>query len=392
MGKLRLFGGLFVFACAAAWAAAGNAATINARSGSSADIQAAVNLAKTGDTVAIPAGRFLFAGQVYAPDGIHIKGAGRDSTYLIKNDNLGAFHAMITVDAKTGQPFRFSGITMQGRLDALQGTNRTTAVTSVTDQGLVIEGAAKNLQIYNSRFTKFLRAGIELVGNMGTKQGEQTGVIYGNQFIDNWYPSLGYGIAVSGSASSWNRTIYLGTANAVFVEDNYFERNRHCVAADNGANYVARYNTVKNNYQNAGAFDAHGYNPAWPSGTRSVEIYKNVVTNSIQRWAGAEIRGGSGAIWGNSWSGVTHGVILDLENPPSSHPLTTYPALDQIGYKNDLYVWSNTSSGDTVYLNATSNWRGINYWIKSGRDYYLSAISGYRPYTYPHPLRSSAGS
>jgi hypothetical protein len=389
--KIRLFRGLSVVVFAAAWAVAGNAATIAARSGSSADIQAAINKAKTGDTVTIPAGRFLFTGQVYAPDGIHIRGAGRDSTYLIKNDNLSAWHAMITVDAKTGQPFRFSGITMQGRLDALQGTNRTTAVTSVTDQGLVIKGAAKNFQIYDSRFTKFIRAGIEFVGNSGTKQGEQYGVIYRNQFIDNWYTSLGYAIAIDGVPTTWNRTISLGTANAVFVEDNYFELNRHCVTGDNGANYVARYNTVKNNYPYAGSFDAHGYNPAWPSGNRSVEIYKNVVTNSVKRWAGAEIRGGSGAIWGNTWSGVSHGVILNLENPPSSHPLNTYLALDQIGYKDDLYIWGNTSSGDTVYLNATSNWRGISYWIKSARDYYLATKPSYRSYAYPHPLRAVSG-
>jgi hypothetical protein len=389
MRKLHLFGGLCVIAFVAIWAGIGEAATINARSGSSADIQAAVNLAKSGDTVAIPSGRFLFTGQVYAPDGIHIKGAGMNSTYLIKNDNLSAFHAMITVDAKTGKPFIFSDMTLQGRLDALQGTNRTTAVTSVTDQGLIIEGAAKNFRVYNSRFTKFLRAGIELVATLGTVRGEQTGVIYQNQFIDNWYTTLGYGIAVDGYPGSWDRTISLGTANAVFIEDNYFELNRHCVTASDGANYVARYNTIKNNYQNAGAFDAHGYNSAWPRGTRSVEIYKNTVTNSIKRLAGVEIRGGSGAIWGNSWSGVSHGVILYLENPPSSHPLTSYAALDQIGYKNDLYLWSNTSSGDTVYLNPTSNAKGIDYWIKQGRDYYLNAISGYKPYTYPHPLRSA---
>ena len=28
----------------------------------------------------------------------------------------------------------------------------------------------------------------------------------------------------------------------------FFDRNRHCVTATNGANYVARYNTVKDNY------------------------------------------------------------------------------------------------------------------------------------------------
>jgi hypothetical protein len=140
---------------------------ISARSGLATDIQAAVNLAKMGDTVTIPAGTFHFTGQVFAPDGIYIKGAGRDSTYLIKSDNLSEWHGMFTIDAKTGQPFKFSGITLEGRLATLQGTNRTTVVTTVKDQGLVIYGAAKNIQIFDSRFTKFLRAGIEFRGDAG---------------------------------------------------------------------------------------------------------------------------------------------------------------------------------------------------------------------------------
>jgi len=389
MREARLFMGLFAFAYAMAYAISGNAATITAKSGSSTDIQAAVNLAKTGDTVAIPAGTFQYSGQVFAPDGIHIKGAGMNSTYLIKNDNLSTWHAMITVDAKTGQPFIFSDITLQGRLDALQGTNRTTAVTSVTDQGLVIYGAAKNVQIYNARFTKFIRAGIEFVGSSGTVPGQQTGVIFHNQFTDNWFVNLGYGIAINGSPNTWNQSVTLGTANALFIEDNNFTLNRHCVAADNGAIYVARYNTVVNNYQDAGAFDAHGLSPSWPRGTRAVEIYNNRVSNGIRRFAGAEIRGGSGVLWGNTWSGVTHGIALILEPPPASQPLTAYPAKDQIGNPDKLYVWSNTSSGDNVYLNPTTDPHGINYWLQPNRDYFLSAKPGYTPYTYPHPLRAS---
>src|SRR5438876_1168025 len=81
------------------------AATINAASGHATDIQAAVNKALTGDTVQIPAGTFSFTGQVFAPDGIHIKGAGRDSTYLVKNDNLSEWQGMFTIDCKTGRPF-----------------------------------------------------------------------------------------------------------------------------------------------------------------------------------------------------------------------------------------------------------------------------------------------
>ncbi len=363
------------------------AAVIYARSGYAADIQAAINGASTGDTISVPAGRYRFKGVVYAPDGIYIRGAGRDKTFLVKSDNTGA--PMIIVDAKTGMPFKFSDITLQGRLDALQGTNRTTAVTTVTDGGLYIKGAAKKFKIFNARFTKFLRAGIEFRGDAGSMPGEQMGVIYHNEFIDNWYINLGYGVAVDGSVASWNRPIALGTADAVFVEDNLFVLNRHCVAATNGANYVARYNTVRDNYQDAGAFDAHGLSPAWPRGTRSVEIYGNLVTNSITRWAGAGIRGGSGVVWGNTWSGVSHGVVVSLEDPPPAHPLVTYRALDQIGNPDGLYVWNNISSGDDVYKNPTSNPRGIDYWLRLGRDYSTTAKPGYRPYTYPHPLRST---
>ena len=107
-----------------------------------------------------------FTGTVYAPDGIYIRGAGRDSTFLVKSDNTSV--PMIIVDAKTGLPFKFSDITLQGRLDALQKGNRTTAVTTVADGGLYIKGAAKNFKIFNVRFTKFLRAGIEFQGDAGS--------------------------------------------------------------------------------------------------------------------------------------------------------------------------------------------------------------------------------
>ena len=206
-----------------------------------------------------PPDDYSFTGTVYAPDGIYIRGAGRDSTFLVKSDNTSV--PMIIVDAKTGLPFKFSDITLQGRLDALQGGNRTTAVTTVADGGLYIKGAAKNFKIFNVRFTKFLRAGIEFQGDAGSSSnwGEQMGVIYRNEFIDNWSINLGYGVAVDGSVASWNRPIALGTANAVFVEDNLFVLNRHCVTSTNGANYVARYNTVKDNYQ-----DAQVLRRAWP--------------------------------------------------------------------------------------------------------------------------------
>jgi hypothetical protein len=379
---------LLALAAAALGAADADARYIKAKSGKSVDIQAAVNQAMTGDVIQIPAGRFLFVGQVFAPDGISIVGAGRDRTYLIKSDDLSEWHPMITVDAKTGQPFKLSGLTLQGRLDALQGANRATAVTTVKDQGLVVKGAARDIQIFDARFTRFLRAGIEFRGDQGAVPGSATGVIYRNEFIDNWYVNLGYGIAVNGDPARWNKPVTLGSADALFIEDNLFDRNRHCVTAGNGGVYVARYNTVKDNYQDATAFDAHGLSPAWPRGTRSVEIYKNTVTNAETRWAGVSIRGGGGVVWGNSWTGVNHGVVIYLENPPASKPATAYPALDQIGNTTDLYIWDNQSSGDDLYKYPTSAGdQDIDYWLQEGRDYVLGINPGYSPYAYPHPLR-----
>jgi hypothetical protein len=68
---------------------------IHATSGYRADLQAAINRAHTGDTVLVPAGRFSFKGLVLAPDDIYIKGAGRDSTYLVKSDDTSNFTIMV---------------------------------------------------------------------------------------------------------------------------------------------------------------------------------------------------------------------------------------------------------------------------------------------------------
>jgi hypothetical protein len=111
------------------------------------------------------------------------------------------------------------------------------------------------------------------------------------------------------------------------------------------------------------------------------------VTNAVTRWAGAGIRGGSGVVWGNTWSGVSHGVVVSLEDPPPEQP--RHLSGPRSGNPYDLYVWNNISSGDDVYKNPTSNPRGIDYWLMPGRDYFTTAKPGYKPYTYPHPLRST---
>ncbi len=353
--------------------------TIAAASGSAEDLQAAIDRAQPGDTVVIPAGVFDFTGQVFAPDGINIRGMGRDRTMLVKRDDLSEWKAMITVDCATGEPFTFSGITLQGRGRIIQGDSKKPG--PVRDQGLYLQGRCLDFQVYDSRFTKFSRAGIQMQGNAGSARGNARGVIYENEFIDNWHPNLGYGVEVVGDQNSWDTPLELGTVNAVVMEDNLFERTRHTVAANNGARYVFRYNRIVDNYPDAAAIDAHGL-AAWPRGSRSYEIYENTIRNSVKRWAGVGVRGGDGVIFNNRMWGVGLGVLLLVERYKDS---MVYPVKDQI---RDLWIWGNEVDGRPV--------RKAEFWsrqtnapklVAEGRDYQLAVKPGYEPLVYPHPLR-----
>ncbi len=358
------------------------AGMIAAASGSAEDLQAAIDRAKPGDTVIIPAGVFDFSGQVFAPDGIHLRGMGRDRTVLVKRDDLTEWNAMITVDCATGEPLTFSGITLQGRGRFIQGDSKKGGL--VRDQGLYLQGQCLDFQVFNSRFTKFSRAGIQMQGNAGQVRGDARGVIYENEFIDNWHPNLGYGVEVVGDQRTWEKPLELGTVNAVVMEDNVFDRNRHTVAANNGARYVFRHNLIIDNYADAAAIDAHGL-AAWPRGSRSYEIYDNTVRNSVSRWAGVGVRGGDGVIFNNRFEGVQNGIMLLVERYKDS---MEYPVPDQI---RDLWIWNNELDGRRL--------RKVDFWsrqsqapslLREGRDYHLAVKPDYEPLAYPHPLRTTA--
>ncbi|MHA1565519.1 MAG: right-handed parallel beta-helix repeat-containing protein [Alphaproteobacteria bacterium] len=357
------------------------AGIVTAVSGSAQDIQAAVDRAQPGNTVVIPAGTFDFNGQVFMPDGIHLRGMGRDRTILVKRDDLTEWNAMITVDCATGSPFTFSGITLQGRGRFIQGDSKKGG--PVRDQGLYLRGQCQDFQIYDSRFTKFSRAGIQLHGDAGSVRGSARGVIYENEFIDNWYPNLGYGVEVVGNQNAWEEPLDLGSVNAVVIEDNVFEKNRHTVAANNGARYVFRHNTIIDNYANAAAIDAHGL-ASWPRGSRSYEIYENTVRNSVTRWAGVGVRGGDGVIFNNRFEGVNKGILLMVERYKDS---MTYPVQDQI---RDLWIWNNMANGKPI--RRPDFWRrqsNVSALIAEGRDYHMAVKPDYVPLAYPHPLRTA---
>jgi Right handed beta helix region len=359
-----------------------SASDVVSDSGTAEDIQKAAEIARPGDSIVIPKGKFSFRGQVFLSDGVSVRGAGRNDTLLIKEDRLSEWKPMFSVDCKTGKPFSFSGITLQGAGRELQAS--TVSSDHIQDQGLVLRGRCRDFRIYGNRFTKFSRAGIELNGDNGSILGEPAGVIFENEFIDNWSPHLGYGIAVNGSATAWSQPLTLGSGQAVFVEDNYFEADRCAIQANNGARYVFRYNRISNNREDSAPIYSHGKG-AWPRGTRSFEIYDNELRNDKPRWAGIALGGGAGVIFGNNLDGVSNAIVFMIE--VDAKTAKRYPYEDQI---TDTWVWANNANGqpvNAVTLRATMGGVNALEFLQQDRDFFIQRKPNYQPFPYPHPAR-----
>ena len=334
-------------------------ATYTAKSGSRSDIQAAINLAKPGDFVKIPAGTFDFDGSISMKAGITLMGAGQDLTVLRRTGSTSAY--TFTVDGSNGYGTRISGMTILGR-------------APTKSPGIKLINGCKDFRIDHITFRRCFDRAIEVHGNAH-------GVIDHNIFIDNWYTAV---VVYGDESASWNRPLNLGSSQAVYVEDNYFEQKNigddhmsHHIASNNGSRYVFRYNTSSDGYMSPQAIDVHGNKFGGQRGSRSYEIYGNKV-HATHRWLGMLIRGGDGVIYDNVLTGSFTRPIDLMHEGRNGDGNCSYPCVDQI---RDLYMWNNTYNGKTANVNVRHP-----SLIKQGRDYYFAMKPGYVPYTYPHPL------
>jgi hypothetical protein len=344
-----------------------------AKSCNFADVSAAINTASKGMTVAIPAGDCNWGSQqLNLQAGLHLKGAGKDKTVIRRVGSVPNTSYLIAIDCSNGAAAALSGITMIGNGNG-----------SIQDKGLGLLNGCRDFRVFDSSFKKFVFSAI-YVGDAAN----QRGVIYNNDFIDNYsadLKNLGYGVVVYGGGA-WP-ALDLGSANAVYVENNSFSGNRHNIASNNGSVYVFRYNKVVGTdaAKDYAMTDAHGVSSS-PRGSRSYEIYNNDystnISGGLQRSA-IGIRGGDGVIFNNT-STPTISRTIELMNEGFS--CGVYAGKDQI---RSLYIWNNSSNAQNGYTtngidNSCPSSIGLN------RDYFLSAKPGYKPYTYPHPLRSAS--
>jgi hypothetical protein len=337
--------------------------SVTVASCSFSEVQAAVNSAAAGTTVKIPAGDCSWGtSQLAVPGGVYLQGAGKDATILRRVGTVSESAYLIKYDCSNGQRAILSDVTLMGNGNG-----------AIHDKGLGLLNGCVDFKVANSKFTKFVFAGMYVDGAI-----KQRGVIYKNDFIDNYsndLRNLGYGIAVYGDGT-WPE-LELGTQNAVFVEDNYMKGNRHHIASNNSSRYVFRYNTVIANdlTKDFAMTDAHGLSSS-PAGSRSWEIYKNNYSADLtsgQEYSSIGIRGGDGVIFDNTVaSNIAYPVTLEIEGATCG----TYPATGQI---RQAWIWNS----GTIKNNCSAS-------IQLDRDYYTTPKSGYVPFTYPHPLRSQA--
>jgi len=373
--------------------------SITAKSGSPEDIQTAVNtVAAAGvGTVYVPAGTFHWNNQtVNSIGGVNIIGTGlagnngsssgwlsNTASTILHNDYPAPFNPMLDIDGSNGKPFRISGIQFEG--------NVTSSNDDVVGSAVAIHNAAIDFRVDHCTFIDFPQTGI-IAANTGT--GTMRGVIDHCTF-DNPYKDVygtpgqpgtggmwGYGIIVQGLGWAWDLDIdhFLGkyeTASSgfpiLYIEDNVFSRCRHCVASNQGAWYVARYNKISEERpHNFGSIDVHGSAGGDSPGGRGLEAYNNTIVGSAGYDAAQAfwIRGGGGVIFNNTMQNILYGVTLAADAPGTPYQV------------KDLYIWGNTMDRGTLINNYAGYTENV--------DYFLYAKSGYTPYPYPHPLTLEA--
>ena len=337
-------------------------------SGGSQDVQQLVNSASPGGVVRLPEGCYRITSTIRISPCTLLIGAGVDRTILYRDPDEFYTQSIMSLSGETNATCltQISGL-------AFIGVRDTNDVNE--DYGLIISNVL-DFRVDHSYFEGFGFAGVRV-------QGASRGVIDHSIFVDNFkhgINNLGYGVTVYGE-NHWDAEPQPGGSQAIFVEDSLFVGSRHAIAGNAGVHYVFRNNQVLHGVVACGV-DAHGMGFGSAHGTRYVEIYHNVIEDPAYDWCGIGIRGGAGVIFENTIRGYKNPILLILEWGTPEIYKAEYPAVDQI---QELYIWDNQIEGGPSEPQVDET--GVGF-IELGRDYFTQPLTGYAPYTYPHPLAS----
>jgi len=398
--------------------------SITAKSGSPADIQAAVNTmaAAGGGTVYIPAGTYYWNGEtVTSYGGVSIIGASNagcqghvndwaayTATTILHNNAqpTSAYHppTMFYLYGANGKASRISGI----QFEATGPLNSSAENTSVIESAIQTR-EAKNVRIDHCTMINFCYLAINMWASTSWWQsgGPSSYGLIDHCVIDNPYKDTpdplgngwlgGYGVDAEGNmASSTEVTLgiqlYAGKYQSIpdvaimYIEDCHFSRCRHAIDANAGAVVVTRFSLFDNpaKYQlqsnNIGEIDSHGggWGSPTPAPTVCVEAYNNTITGKASFATTAmRIRGGSGLFYNNHF------------HPPDTAGGSQLQTLLQLDTDNTIpeyqvtqtYIWNNDYSNCYFIWNSAGRTLNTDYFLRAPSQ----GLDGwtYTPYTYP---------
>ena len=405
------------------------AATITATTNSLAAVQTAVNAAAAGDTVKIPAGSSTWGAggtSLSIDKAITLAGAGQDVTNIDISPTAGSWT---------------SGVISISAAATIKGLTLRTPTTGGCGTAFSASGSANGFRITD----------IKYLGQTTTINGYFVySDAYG--LVDNCSVTGGSGenelIFLRGPANSWQTNSTMGGANNFFIEDCTFGGEGYVTDCNSNSRCVVRFCTITGPIK----IDGHGkYSNTPPRGVRHMEVYNNTWTGDGY-WAAMELRGGTGRVFNNTAPNTTAVWLLLNEYYVINDGYTAanYPVDDQIGVGKDpkvggsepMYLWGNRENGaiwaissyppgmtgvinpDRDYYNEVAPFNGtsgvgigtaaqmsaitptkanVAFWVTdqgswnsntAGNDGVLYVWNGtawvlnYKPYTYPHPLRS----
>ena len=365
-------------------------ATINARSPSFADVSTAINSAKDGDTVVIPAGTAVWTSTLNITKGITLIGqtttdpvAGTAADKTIIQDNVtrgSAGTPVIKVQSVLGQSYRISGITFQPYSATLKNNAN----------GQVYLGG--NSQAVRIDHCNFLPTSVQsvIIGVWGAIYGVADHNVFkclhSQVFqinMPNW-PNPD-GSAGSNGDGSWAAPTNLGSEKFFFIEDNYIKNVTSPwieLAANLDSTYGGRW-VFRHNHCYETELQNHGTEGGRYRGCRAREIYNNDFHYAHVHGAGGS-RSGVTITHDNTWDGVkpSKGIVLESyrafateplwgggsgDNPWDSNDTANGPFIENgFSYSpvNGLYASGTAASGTnrTTIVDPTKSWKP-NQWV-----------------------------
>jgi hypothetical protein len=335
-----------------------NAAVINAPSGSFGDVSAAVAHANPGDTVVIPPGTNAWTSTMVI-SGITLQGAGVNNTVIRDETPIpgnGAGTAVLQMNTVLNALTRVTQIQFAAGI-----TNNITTNPNNYDPDIVVYGGSPNWRIDHSEFNLLTGKSIQV-------NNDSFGLIDHNIFLTSDRISVEvYGLGWGDP--DWAAPTQFGSANAVYIEDNYQSDNWNFGIVDisGGGRCVFRHNTLVGSY-----FNTHGSETSQRyRSDRYVEVYNNTFTygNGQQYndfFTACDIRGGSAVIFSNTAVGFYSLAAIEYYRATDNDTGFTpwFGATGISGWDNNgpVLLTGTASVTSNALVVAGANWTA-NQWV-----------------------------